>query len=318
MIYDKASDVLFDEIFFELRGFAESMHVLVKIEGLNLAGSIKLKTAIGLVDDLEAGGLLRSGSTIIESSSGNLGIALSIICAERGYGFICVSDPNALPENLRLIEAHGGQVVLIDRRDENGGFLGSRIAYVRNRLAEDPNLVWTNQYGNWAGAEAHRKTTAHAILNVVPDTDCIFVGVGTSGTIMGCQSYLDAANSPVRLIGVDVQGSVTFGGVPGRRHIPGLGTSMRPALFSPTRMEKVVVTEAETILMAREVLARWHFLVGGSTASVLAAVRKNASSIPPGAKVVAVSPDLGEKYLGSIYDDRWVEDRFPGLLAKER
>jgi 2,3-diaminopropionate biosynthesis protein SbnA len=310
----KINDILHDDVFLFMGGFASDCLVWVKLEGYDAAGSIKLKTAVWLVDNIEARGLLGPGSRIIESSSGNLGIALSLVCAERGYGFTCVCDPNALPGNLRLIEAYGGEVVVVDRQDENGGYLGTRIAFVRKRLAEDYNLVWTNQYANQAGADVHRRLTARAVLRVVPDLDYLFVGVGTGGTggtVMGCQAYLGEMDSRVQLVGVDVEGSVTFGRPAGCRHIPGLGTCARPELFAPARIQQVVVSEGDTIRIAREVLTRWRLLAGGSTSSVLAGVRKIAPSMPADAKIVAISPDFGESYMASIYDDSWVERRFP-------
>ncbi|WP_406735760.1 pyridoxal-phosphate dependent enzyme [Thioclava sp. GXIMD4215] len=159
--------------------FGPDLNVVVKFEGLNPGGSIKLKTALALVANCEAAGRLRHGGHVIESSSGNLGIALAMVYANRGYKFTCVVDPNAAKDSLELIRALGGNLVVVSERDANGGYLGSRIAYIETALARDPALVWTNQYANPANPEIHARTTANEILMTYPEVDYLVVGAGT-------------------------------------------------------------------------------------------------------------------------------------------
>ncbi|MGI9424073.1 MAG: pyridoxal-phosphate dependent enzyme [Hyphomicrobiaceae bacterium] len=317
MFYKNVSDFILDDVFFHMDDFISGSHVYVKLEGYNATGSNKLKTAIGLIDDLEARGKLKRGCRIIESSSGNLGIALSLVCAERGYDFTCVSDPSATVDDLSLIEAYGGEVVVVNQRDENGEFWGTRIDYVRRRLEEDPSLVWTNQYANSAGADVHR-LTAKAVLDAIPDLDYLFVGIGTGGTVMGCQAYLDEIDSRVELVGVDVEGAVTYGRPPGQCHLPESSSSVRPELFAPTRIHEVTVTDAESIRMSRELVARHQLLAGGTTCSVLAGVRKLVPSLHPRSKIVAISPDFGERYITSADDNHRVEEGLPEFVSGRR
>ncbi|MEE1762428.1 2,3-diaminopropionate biosynthesis protein SbnA [Streptomyces sp. SP18BB07] len=310
MIFRHAYDLVLDDLFLDLSGFIGDVDLTLKIEGLNPAGSIKLKAAVGLLEDLESRGVLKPGGRVIESSSGNLGIALSSVCAARGYQFTCVADPNTASMSLRLMRAYGAEVVVVDRRDANGGFLQSRIDHIHARLREDPELVWPNQYANEANPRAHYRRTAPALLKE-SEVDLLFVGAGTTGTLMGCAEYFREYSPGTRIVAVDSVGSVTFDSPPARRHIPGLGTSRRPEIFRDGLVDEVVmVPEAEAVRMCRRLATQRGVLAGGSTGSVLAAVAARRHEIPPGASVVAISPDLGERYLDTIYDDAWVDERF--------
>ncbi|MGY0231934.1 2,3-diaminopropionate biosynthesis protein SbnA [Longispora urticae] len=320
MIYQSAHDIVFEDVFLDMGGLVPDVRLLVKLEGLNPAGSIKLKPAVALVESLEARGL-RPGQRLIESSSGNLGIALSAVCAAKGYELTVVTDPNATPAAVRTMKALGARVVVISERDGNGGYLASRIAHIMAAIARDPDLMWPNQYANPANCAAHHQRTARGIHREVPHADVLVIGVGTTGTLMGCLSYYREHSPATRVVAVDAEGSVLFGGPSGKRHIPGLGVSRVPELFVDTGgFEKVVVPETETIEMCRLVARRHGLLVGGSTGTVLAGVRRIAPTLPVGATVVAVSPDLGERYLDSVYSDSWVAERYPdaNVVPKER
>lgn len=311
MIYDKVGDVLTGDVFVRLDDFAPGFDTFLKLEGLNPTGSIKLKTALRLLESAEAAGVAGHGCRLIESSSGNLGIALASLCAARGYALTIVTDPNANPRSNRHMEALGAEVVVVRERDRNGGFLHTRIDYIRGRLADQPGLHWLNQYANPANAYAHREGTAAEILEHFGAPDWLFIGVGTSGTLMGCVERFGAAGAPTTIVGVDVEGSVTFGGPSGERRIPGLGTSRRPEIYRNSgTFKKILVAEPDTIRMCRRIANTYGFLVGGSTGTVLAAVSALSADIPEGSRVLAVSPDLGDRYLDTVYDDEWVAERF--------
>ncbi len=314
MLYRHASDLILDDLFLDLSGLIPCIRLVLKIEGFNPVGSIKLKTAVALIDDAEQRGLLTAGDQVIESSSGNLGIALSSVCAIRGYPFTCVVDPNTSRQSIALMKAFGSHVVVVDTRDTNGGFLHSRIAYIRERIAADPALFWPNQYANAANPQVHYERTAACIVKEIPELDYLFVGAGSTGTLMGCVDYFQKNSPRTRIIAVDAEGSVTFGFPAGRRHIPGLGTSRRPEIFQPGGVEEVVlVPEPAAVSMCRRVAAEYGIAVGGSTGSVLAAVASKRASLPLGASVVAIGPDTGDRYLDTIYDDDWVRERFGTL-----
>ncbi|WP_433400525.1 2,3-diaminopropionate biosynthesis protein SbnA [Streptomyces sp. CA-146814] len=285
-------------------------HVHVKCEGLNLAGSVKIKAAAEMVDAAERTGILKPGGKFIESSSGSLGVALAMIAAHRGYEFICVTDSRCNERNLRLMKVYGAQVVVIDTPDPVTGLLGARIQHVRDVCAADPDIFWINQYANKNNWLSHYKSTGPAIAAEYPDADMVFIGAGTTGTLTGCARYLKEVGHPARIIAVDSVGSVTFGGPAGVRHIPGLGTGKRPEIVDESVIDEIImVPEVDTVRMCRKLAAR-GFLFGGSTGTVLAGMAGRIADESPRTKVVAISPDLGERYLDSIYDDEWVRGRF--------
>ena len=302
-----------DELYVDVESiFGHSL--FLKCEGFNFAGSIKLKAATEMVEAAERDGTLRPGSILVESSSGNLGVALSMIAASKGYRFLCVTDSRCNRSTRRLMEAIGSDVhvIALAAADAPGGLLGARIEYVHRLCASDDRYVWLNQYSNPGNWQAHYHSTAPAIVRQFPRLDVLFVGAGTTGTLMGCARYLREWHRPVRIVAVDTVGSVTFGGVPGRRMIPGLGTSVRPPLLDESLVDEVVrVEEADTIRACRR-LARRGFLFGGSTGTVVSgAIGWLARHHAPELTAVAIAPDLGERYLDTVYQPDWVEEFYP-------
>lgn len=321
MIFERASDVVLDDVFLHLPEFVADARVFLKLEGLNPAGSVKLKTALGLIEAAEEAGTLRPGATLIESSSGNLGIALSVVSAAKGYPLTVVTDPNATRQSIRMMQSLGTEVVEVTTRDAQGGYLQTRIDYIHQRLADHPDLVWLNQYANPANARVHRERTAKAVHQGLGVVDALFVGAGTTGTLMGCVEYFTRYSPRTRLIAVDSVGSVTFGRA-APRFIPGLGTSRRPEIYADGGdFEKVLISEVDTIAMCRLVASRYGLLAGGSTGTVLAAVQQLGPSLPPGSRIAAISPDMGDKYVDTVYSDAWVAERYtenPDLAALGR
>lgn len=309
MIIDSPTQLVFPDLFYRLDKFAAGHDVFLKLEGFNVTGSIKVKTAIGLIEDLEHRGIATPGETVIvESSSGNLGIALSLVCASKGYRFICVTDPNANRSNLKGMALYGAEVVVVEKPDAKSGFLGARLKTIDRILQNEPNAVWLNQYANLANKAVHENRTADEIARQFEQVDWIFVGAGTTGTLTGVAARLRAEYPWIKVIAVEPEGSVTFGGPPGRRCIPGIGTSVRPKLADLVEPDEVVtITESSTIEACRAFVRDYHLLVGGSTGSVLAAIQQKAAAFTPGDTVVAISPDLGDKYLDTIYDPVWVD-----------
>jgi 2,3-diaminopropionate biosynthesis protein SbnA len=314
MIFESASDVVIDDVFLRLPGFLATGEVFLKLEGLNPAGSVKLKTAVALIESLERDGSLHAGSRVIESSSGNLGVALSVVCAARGYALTVVTDPNAARHSIRVMESLGTDVVVVTTRDAQGGYLHTRINYIHQRLAQDSDLVWLNQYANPAGVRAHRDRTAAAVHRGLGPVDALFVGAGTTGTLMGCVEYFCEHSPATRLIAVDAVGSVTFGCPAAPRFIPGLGASRPPEIFVDNgRFEKTLIAETDTVAMCRRVAETYGLLVGGSTGTVLAAVQQLGPTLPEGARVAVISPDMGDKYIDTVYSDIWVAERYTDI-----
>ena len=299
-----------DDLYVDLRSIVDSP-LYLKCEGFNFAGSIKLKAAVEMVEAAERDGVLTPDSVIIESSSGNLGVALSMIAASRGYRFLCVTDPRCNLSTRRLMEALGSQVHTITEPDPVGGLLGARKNYVRAMCASDSRYVWLNQYRNPNNWGAHYRRTAPAIARSFPELDVLFLGAGTTGTLMGCARWFKEWHRPVRIVAVDSVGSVSFGGPPSQRVIPGLGSGERPEMLDESYVDEVVmVEEADTIRTCHR-LARRGFLFGGSTGTVVSgATSWLARNGGQGVTAVAIAPDLGERYLDTVYQTNWLEDLF--------
>ncbi|MFJ6789157.1 2,3-diaminopropionate biosynthesis protein SbnA [Streptomyces angustmyceticus] len=316
VIAEEVYDLVLDDLFIRLDQLVPGSSVFLKLEGLNPAGSVKLKTAVALVEAAEDSGHCFPRTRLIESTSGNLGVALAMVCAAKGYALTCVTDPNATLQSRRLMEVLGADVVVIDVRDAQGGFLQSRIDYIRERLRRDPGLHWLNQYANPAGPRAHRDRTGRALLREIGHIDYAFIGAGTTGTLMGCAEYLRRHSPVTRIIAVDAEGSVTFGGPAARRHLPGLGTSRRPEILDTRIIDEVVlIPEADSIGMCRTLAEERGLLLGGSTGTVLCAVQEAAKDIPDGSVVAAISPDFGDRYLETVYNDAWVAERWPRIAG---
>jgi cysteine synthase A len=310
MIIDSPLALVFRDLFYRLQAFAGPHDVFLKLEGFNITGSIKIKTAMGLVEDLERRGVARPHDTVlVESSSGNLGLALSLVCAIKGYTFICVTDPNANLATIKGMELYGAQVIVVRERDLVGGYLASRFRTIDRILQSQPNAVWLNQYASLANKTVHAEQTGEEIARAFDRVDWVFVGAGTTGTLGGVSERLRRDFPTITVVAVEPVGSVTFGGAPAPRHIPGIGTSVRPALAALANPDRiVVVSENRTVAACLSFVRDYHLLVGGSTGTVLAAVRQLAPEFRPGDTIVAISADLGDKYLDTIYDPAWVEE----------
>jgi N-(2-amino-2-carboxyethyl)-L-glutamate synthase len=299
-----------EDLFVDLRQLY-GWPLYLKCEAFNFAGSVKLKAAASMIDAAERSGTLGPDSVLVESSSGNLGLALSMIAAAKGYRFICVVDARTNLTTRQAIESLGGEVHVITEASGPGGFLGARLDHVRALCSGDERVLWLNQHANANNWMAHYRTTAPAIEKQFPGLDLLFVGAGTTGTLMGCARYFkDRPGSQVTIVGVDSVGSVTFGGPPGARMIPGLGAGVRPALFDESYVDDMVlVPEIDTIRTCHQ-LARSGFLFGGSTGTVVNGAVRWLAEHRPGEDVtaVAISPDLGDRYLDTIYQSNWVQD----------
>ncbi len=299
-----------DRLFVDLRSiFGQSL--FLKCEGFNFAGSITMKAATEMVDAAERAGILRPGSILVESSSGDLGVALSMIAASKGYGFLCVTDSRCNLTTRLLMEALGSRVHVVAQPDPIHGLLGARTDFVKALCASDDRYVWLNQHANPDNWRAHYRRTAPAIAAQFPLLDVLFVEAGTIGTLMGCARYFREWHRPVQIVAVESVGSVTFGSQPSRRMVPGPGTSVRPALLDESYINDVVLVEEVDTIRACHRLARRGFLFGRSTGTVVSGAmdwlcRQDRREVT----AVAIAPDLGERYLDTVYQPSWVQDLY--------
>jgi N-(2-amino-2-carboxyethyl)-L-glutamate synthase len=290
--------------------------LFAKLEGFNPGGSIKDRPALRIIQAGIEDGSIRPETTIIESSSGNLGIGLAQICLYLGLRFICVIDPKTTAQNRRLLRAYGAELDMVTEPDpETGEFLIARLERVRALLHRLEDAFWPNQYVSLFNAASHRRTMEEIVDAFDGKLDYLFCPTSTCGTLRGCAEFArDNSITHLRIVAVDAVGSVIFGGANAKRLIPGHGASIRPPLYQPgLAHEHIHVTDFECIAGCRMLLAHEALLAGGSSGATIMAINRMRSKIPAGANVVLIFPDRGERYLDTVFSDAWVSDQFGEL-----
>ena len=296
-----------EHLYFVIDGRARKVYL--KLEGANPAGSVKDRTGYALVLDLEQRGILHEGSTVIESTSGNLGVALAFICQTRGYSFLAIVDPKTTQENLAKMRALGAMIELIDQPDANGGYLLSRLTRVQELCQLSDTYAWTDQYSNAANPHIHYTSTGPEIYHQLNGkVDAIFAAVSTGGTLAGIGRFFREASPSTRIIGVDARGSVVFGTPPGPRKLTGIGSSRRSSFISPEMYDThLLVSDEQAFAFCHAVYATTGIKVGGSSGATLAACADYLQAHPEMEQVVCVCPDSGENYSSSIFSNRWLQ-----------
>jgi cysteine synthase A len=286
----------------------------LKNEIFNPAGSIKFKPAVGIIRELEACGALGPKQGVIETTSGNMGIALSIVAKARGYSFVCVSDDKITRHNRGLIEAYGTELVIMPESS-----LAERYLYIEDRIRKTPTLVWTRQFINPTNPNTHEHTTARELLQELPAVTHVFVGTGTAGTIAGFAKAFESFNRKIQLIAVDAVGSLHFTSLQEgqRRLLPGIGASERSPFLNEIQLDEIeIVPEQEAIAACRKLADRTGWLFGASSGSVLAAMNRFQRKFKGGDLAVGIAADSGERYLDSIYNDNWIAANFPEMQTR--
>lgn len=286
----------------------KSQRVYLKLEGENPGGSIKDRTARSLLRSLESAGRLSPAGRLVESSSGNLAIALAMLARESGYRFTAVVDPKITAENLRRLEDLGAETKMVETPDETGGYLLTRLARIREMIADDPGLLWTNQYTNEANPQAHYVSTAPEIFRQMErSVDAVFVAVSTGGTLAGIGRYFREASPNTQIIAVDTIGSVALGGSPGLRKLNGMGSSRRSEFVDDRLYDALTyVGDCEAFAFCRALDAATGIKVGGSSGACLAACARYLQSHSKAERVVCICADRGEHYASSIFSDSWL------------
>lgn len=286
------------------------VEVIAKLELMNPGGSMKDRSARYIVESGLRDGSLQPGGTIVESSSGNFGVALAMAARVHGLRFVCVVDPKTTRANLTLLRHLGAEVEVVDGAESEGGYLGSRLRRVRELLAERPGAVWVNQYANERNRQAfYHGIGSELVEQLTAEPTVLFGPVSTTGSLLGCAGRLRERFPALRVTAVDAAGSVIFGGPAGRRDIPGIGSSRVPELFRSAEVDDVVhVNDADAALACRELLASEGIFAGGSSGSVVAAVRRTLPHLPRPCRAVVILPDRGDRYLDLVYDDDWLAD----------
>ena len=291
----------------EYRGRAH--HVQLKHESANPSGSIKDRTAAGLLMFMDRQTPLVPGTVVVESTSGNLGLGLARLLAEIECQLIAVIDPKTPPATRAALVAQGVQVCMVDAPDGLGGHLLSRLRTVRDLCERNPGYRWSNQYGNHANPWIHQLTTGPEIAEQGgPDLDAVYVAVSTGGTLAGISAHLRTLERSIRIVAVDARSSLVTDSPQGRRLIAGVAAS-RPSAFL-TRYSydaAACVEDAEAIAVCRLLRADTGMALGGSSGFVLHACLTDLAADDAPRHPLCLCPDGGDRYQATLYDDSWLE-----------
>lgn len=302
-IYKSADELIGRTPLLELtrieKQFRLQAKVLAKLEYFNPAGSVKDRIAKAMIDDAEAKGVLKEGSTIIEPTSGNTGIGLASVAAARGYRIIIVMPETMSVERRQLMKAYGAELVLTEGRL---GMKGA-IAKAEALSKEIPNSFVAGQFVNPANPAIHKKTTGPEIWEDTDGKVDIFVaGVGTGGTITGVGQYLKSKNPAVKVVAVEPKSSAVLStGVAGAHKIQGIGAGFVPEVLDTAVYDEIIPVEDDEAFRAGRLLGKKEgVLVGISSGAALHAAIELAKREENKEKtIVVILPDTGDRYLST-------------------
>lgn len=288
-----------------------NIQVFAKLESLNPGGSVKDRPALNIIRHGIEMGQIGPDTVVIESSSGNMGIGLAQACSFYGLRFICVVDAKTTIQNLRLLKVYGAEVDVVSQPDPvTGEYLQARIKRVEQLYEEMEDGFWPNQYANTHNAESHHRTMRE-IIEELPRLDYLFCATSTCGTLRGCAEYIMERYLDTKIIAVDAIGSVIFGSKKAKRLIPGHGAALTPRLFDPSLADRCIhVSDLDCVVGCRRLVKEEAILAGGSSGAVLMALEQIKDELPANSICAVIFPDRGERYLDTIYSDKWVQEHF--------
>lgn len=282
--------------------------ITFKLEGHSPWRSVKGRTALSLIRSV-ADRLAVDGATVVESTSGNLGLALSAICRDLGLRFVAVVDHRQSPVIQKAIEANGGELDWVRTPADASTHLQDRLARVRELVRELPGAVWPNQYENEANWRVHETWTAPELDAQAGDrAQALFAGVSTGGTLAGLARYFRRARPGLRIVAVDVEGSTVFGGTPHARLLTGIGAGRRSAFLDRADCDDVLlVDERRAVACCHTLREDTGIAVGGSSGAVLAGCLDYLYRHPEVRHALCLCPDLGDHYGPTVYHPAWLD-----------
>lgn len=290
-----------------------------KLEHYNLMGSVKDRPAYYILRNAIRDGRVNKYSTVIESTSGNFGIALAGLCKRLGLKFIPVIDPNITAEKAEMLRVLSHRVVRVEERDAMGGYLLNRIEMVKELMKCIPEAFNPNQYENEDNFWAYYHSLGNEICQQFSHLDYLLVSVSSGGTITGLSRRLKEKFPRLQVIAVDIEGSLVFDDVPKARKLSGLGSSMRTPLVDKALIDHVIILTHEQILRGCHALLEEQGILGGASSGAvymacLLAQQKYGTAEPDTTSLL-IMPDNGSAYLDSIYNPQWVAKNFGDSLS---
>jgi cysteine synthase A len=291
-----------------------------KLEYYNYSGSIKDRAAYNILYEAIINNQINSETLIIESSSGNFALALASMCKVLNLKFISVIDANINRDYEDLLTLLSYKVVKVTERDSTGGYLLNRIAVVKNICSETKNSFWTNQYDNPNNYLAYFHGLGEEICRECESLDFAFIGVSSGGTITGISQKLKKRFTHVKIIAVDVEGSIIFQNQPKKRYISGIGSSMVPSILQKAIIDEVVfVSELNLVKGCTDLLNEQMIFAGASTGGVYFAIKEyfKSRSFEEKPHVLFLSADRGNAYIDTVYNAEWKNSLRELISAQE-
>jgi N-(2-amino-2-carboxyethyl)-L-glutamate synthase len=258
-------------------------NLYLKLEFINPVGSNDFKIAIALIRSCESSGRIKRDSVVVEAAGGSLGVALAMICAERGYRFLNFVNSNTSAKAVASMKALGAEVICASRQE-------SPLDHVRDLTTRDAHYIWASRDGNESSRELYADLTAGTITHHFPRIDYLFVNAETESVLRGYVRHFTRWRPQTKIVGVCLE-------------------TIRPAAFDAA-CSMVSVPQVAAVSSCRFLARSYGILVGRISGTVMAAVLSRRASFCPGEVVVAIAPDPGEPYLETIYNDDWVITEF--------
>lgn len=280
----------------------EDAEVLVKYEGLNIGGSIKTRTALQMIQAAEESGELKPDSIIVEPTSGNQGIGLSLVGAVKGYRVIIIMPDSVSEERRLLIRQYGAELILIPDEDNIGECIEKCIAKAKEMKASDPRVFMPDQFSNPNNIEAHLQGTAREILEQVDGPiDGFCSGFGTGGTITGIGQVLKKENPDIMIwVAEPEHAAILKGGSIGSHVQMGIGDGVIPPILDQSVYSEIaIVTDQEALVTTKNLVKKEGILCGISSGTNVSVALRMARILGKGKRVVTVLPDTGERYFST-------------------
>ena len=281
--------------------------ILAKLEFLNPGGSVKDRIALAMLVSAEQEGALQDGVTVVEATSGNTGIALAMLCAERDYKLILTMPETMSFERRSLVARYGAEVILTPGSEDIAG----AVQRAQEIIQQNPRCIGLRQWDNPANPEFHRQTTAQEILNAVEGPISAFVaGVGTGGTITGVGEVLKSKFPDIKIVAVEPDSSAVLSGKkPGRHSIEGIGPGFIPSILNRNIIDEIItISDQSAFETSKDLASKEALLVGISSGAAVHAAQQVAKHFSPEEVVVTVIPDTGTRYFSV---EKYLERELP-------